>query len=81
MCNMFYHCLNLIKLDIPLFEYNKNKNISCMLYGCHKLKEINLSFFNIIIENNICREIFSCDNFKLVKLSEDENKIVKFKRE
>ena len=77
--NMFYGCSHLIKLDIPLFEFNEKRIIINMLYGCHKLTSINLSFFNIIIENDICNKIFGCNH--LIKLKEDENKIVKFKKD
>ena len=64
---------------MPLFEYNENRIIINMLYGCHKLKEINFSLFGNINTNNICSTIFGCNN--IIKINEDKNKIVKFKKD
>ena len=44
---MFFHCKNLISIDIPNFKTDNVANMSCIFNGCNNLKEINISNFKI----------------------------------
>ena len=74
MCNMFYECSSLKKLNLSNFNTENVKNMRCMFYGCSALEEINLDIFHFNDATNMSKMFNGCTDEIKRKI---QNKMIK----
>ena len=66
---MFYKCVNIINIDLSLFNAQNVTNVSYMFYDCGRLTNLDLSSFNSQNVTNISRMFQYCSNLININLS------------
>jgi len=69
LCEFFYNCKCIKKINFIKFNKDDIKNMSWMFYKCSSLEEINLSKFNTENVTDIRGMFFRCSSLKELDLS------------